>query len=62
MFVRKLILFCLSLALLAPLASAKSKGPAKPNHSHRKRSKKAKITPGPKAKWGNHRVKDKRAS
>lgn len=61
MFVRKLILLCLALVMLAPLAPAKTKGPAKPNHFHRKRSKKAKITPGPKAKWGNHKVKDKRA-
>lgn len=62
MFLRKLILLFLALALLSPVASAKSTGPAKRNHPHRKRSKKAKITPGPKAKWGSHKVKDKRAS
>ena len=59
MLIRKLVLLCLAMALLAPFASAKTPGPAKRNHSHKKRSKKAKITPGPKAKWGAHKVKSK---
>ena len=61
MFVRKLILLCLTLALLAPFAAAKTNtpGPAKPNKHHRVRSKKAKIKPGPKANWGSHKVKVK---
>ena len=59
MFLRKLILFCFTFALLAPLATAKTSGPAKPNRHHRVRSKKAKIKPGPKANWGSHKVKTK---
>ena len=54
MFVRKLILSCLTLALLAPLADAKSspnKHP-KPNHGVRK----AKINKS-KAKFGTYKVK-----
>jgi hypothetical protein len=53
MFIQKLILICLTLALLAPLADAKT------NHPHRVRSKKTKIKPGPKAKWGSYKVKNK---
>jgi hypothetical protein len=60
MFVRKLILLCLALALLAPLAAAKTtkayKTP-KPNRHHKMRSHKAKIKKGPKANWGSHTVK-----
>jgi len=56
MFVRKLILLCLPIAMLAPLADAKTSGPAKPNHRHHVRSKKAKIKKS-KAKWGSYKVK-----
>jgi hypothetical protein len=59
MFVRKLILLCLTLALLAPFAGAKTPSPAKPNKHHRVRSKKAKIKPGSRANWGSHKVKVK---
>ena len=59
MFVRKLILICFVFVLLAPLAGAKTSGPAKRNRHHRVRSHKAKITPGPKASWGSHKVKNK---
>ena len=61
MFVRKLILLCLAVALLAPLADAKTPKPgkpAKPNHHHRVRSHKAKIK-NPKANWGSYKVKTK---
>ncbi len=53
MFVRKLILFTLTLALLAPLADAKSpnKHP-KPDHG----VKKAKINKS-KAKFGTYKIK-----
>jgi hypothetical protein len=54
MFVQKLILLCLPLALLAPLADAKS---AKPSKGHTIHSKKVKK--GPKAKWGSYKVKNK---
>ena len=59
MFIRKLILVCLAFALLAPLAAAKTSGPAKRNRHHRVRSHTAKIKPGPKANWGSHKVKNK---
>ena len=53
MFVRKLILFSLTLALLAPLADAKSPNThSKPNHG----VKKAKINKS-KAKFGTYKVK-----
>ena len=58
MFVRKLILLCLTLALLAPLAEAKTSKPAKPSRHHRVRSHKAKFK-RPKANWGSHTVKTK---
>jgi hypothetical protein len=58
MFVRKLILLCLAVALLAPLADAKTPQSAKPNRHHRVRSHKAKIK-NPKAKWGSYKVKTK---
>jgi hypothetical protein len=58
MFVRKLILLCLAVALLAPLADAKTPKPAKPNRHRRVRSHKAKIK-SPKAKWGNYKAKTK---
>jgi len=58
MFVRKLILLCLALALLAPFAAAKTPKPAKPNRSHRVHSHKAKFK-APKANWGSHTVKTK---
>ena len=60
MFVRKLILLCLTLALLTPFADAKSPGRAKPNRQHHVRSKKAKLKQ-PKAKWGSYKVKTKTA-
>jgi hypothetical protein len=59
------VILCLTLALLAPLASAKKTGPAKPNRGHHVRSKKAKITSGakgPKAKWGSAKLKTKHKS
>jgi hypothetical protein len=55
MFVRKLILVCLTLVLVAPLADAK---PAKPPKHHIGRSNK-RIKKGPKAKWGSYKVKNK---
>ena len=58
MFVRKLILCCLTLALWAPFADAKTPKPAKPNHPHHVRSHKAKIKK-PKANWGSYKVKNK---
>jgi hypothetical protein len=61
MFVKKLILLCLAVALLAPFAAAKTPKPgkpAKPNHHHRVRSHKAKLK-NPKANWGSHKVKTK---
>ncbi|HWY49667.1 MAG TPA: hypothetical protein VNX70_19930 [Bryobacteraceae bacterium] len=51
MFVRKLILFCLSIALLAPLAAAK---PPKPPKRHG--AKKPKLNKS-KAKFGTYKVK-----
>jgi hypothetical protein len=56
MFVRKLILLCSTLAILAPLASAK---PPKAQKQHKIYSNKVKK--GPKAKWGKHKVKNKHA-
>ena len=64
MFVKKLILLCLAVALLAPFADAKtpkSPKPAKPNRHHRVRSHKAKIK-NPKANWGSYKVKTKTAN
>jgi hypothetical protein len=61
MFVRKLILLCLAVALLAPFAAAKTPKPAKPNHHHRVRSHKAKFKK-PKANWGSYKVKTKTAN
>jgi hypothetical protein len=58
MFVRKLILLCLAVALLAPFADAKTPKPAKPNRHHRVRSHKAKFKK-PKANWGSYKVKTK---
>ena len=52
MFIRKLILLCLTLALLAPFADAK---PAKAPRHRNIHSKK--IKPGPKAKWGKYKAK-----
>jgi hypothetical protein len=58
MFVKKLILLCLAVALLATFADAKTPQPAKPSRHHRVRSHKAKIK-NPKAKWGNYKAKTK---
>ena len=54
MFVQKLIPLCLTLALLAPLAEAKSTKSPKRHNIHSKKVKK-----GPKAKWGSYKVKNK---
>lgn len=56
MFVRKLILSLLTLALLAPFADAK---PPKAQKQHKIHSNK--IKKSPKAKWGSHKVKNKHA-
>jgi hypothetical protein len=61
MFVKKLILLCLAVALLPPFADAKTPQPAKPSRHHRVRSHKAKIK-NPKAKWGSYKVKTKTAN
>ena len=56
MFVRKLILLCFSIALLAPLAAAKTTNtPPKPYHTHP--VKKAKLKKGSKVKFGSYKVK-----
>ena len=55
MFVRKLILLLFTVALLAPIAEAKTKAP-KQHKIHSKKTKK-----GPKAKWGSYKVKNKHA-
>ena len=56
MLIRKLIVPCVALFLAGQLAEAKTRAPHHSSASHRfhhARSKRAKIKPGPKAKWGN---------
>ena len=54
MFLRKLILSCLTFALLTPLADAKPSKAPKHSKIHSRKIKK-----GPKAKWGSYKVKNK---
>jgi hypothetical protein len=54
MFVQKVILFCLTLALLAPLADAKPPKPPKRHNIHAKNPNR-----GSKAKFGSQKVKTK---
>lgn len=53
---RKLILVCVTAALLAPLAAAK---PPKAVKQHKIHSNK--VPKGSKAKWGKYKVKNKHA-
>jgi hypothetical protein len=56
MFVRKLILLCLSVAVLAPLAAAKTTN-THPKPSHVQPVKKSKLKRGSKVKFGKYKVK-----
>ncbi len=60
MFVRKLILLCLSIAVLAPLVAAKQPKPAKSSKAHVAHPGKAKIKKGPKVKFGSYKVKQQK--